>query len=67
MAQCGISDSVYYSRSRGIPRRRPLGIVYDRLDIDYWMSVFSVRRMREAGEKPDANIISGPYDIAVVE
>lgn len=42
-------------------------MIHDRLDIEHWKTIFSVQRMREAGEKPDANIISGPYDIAVVE
>jgi Domain of unknown function (DUF1963) len=42
-------------------------MIHDRLDIDHWKSVFSVQRMRETGEKPDAYIISSPYDIAVVE
>lgn len=42
-------------------------MIHEHLDIERWKSVFSLQRMREAGEKPDANIISGPYDIVVVE
>jgi hypothetical protein len=42
-------------------------MVHERLDVDHWKRVFSVPQMRQAGEKPDACIISGPYDIAVLE
>jgi hypothetical protein len=42
-------------------------MIHERLDMEHWKSVFSVQRMRETGEKPDAYIISSPYDIAVVE
>jgi len=42
-------------------------MIHKRLDIERWIQLFSVPRMREAGEKPEACIISGPYDIAVLE
>lgn len=42
---------------------------HSRLDIDYWKTVFSVTRLQEEahGTMPSVNIISGPYDIAVLE
>lgn len=42
---------------------------HEKLDITYWKSFFSVPRLREeaGGKAPDANIISGPYNIAVLE
>lgn len=44
-------------------------MLHQRLDIATWKSLFSVPRLRaEAGGKaPTANVISGPYDIAVLE
>jgi uncharacterized protein DUF1963 len=44
-------------------------MIHERLDIAYWKSFFSLRHLRQAaeGETPEACIISGPYDIAVLE
>ena len=48
-------------------------MIHERLDIDHWKSVFSLARLRDeargkpASMRPDACIISGPYDIAVLE
>jgi hypothetical protein len=42
-------------------------MVHARLDVDHWKQMFSVPQMRQAGQKPAACIISGPYDIAVLE
>lgn len=44
-------------------------MIHERLDIAYWKSFFSLRHLRNVrrGKTPEANIISGPYDIAVLE
>jgi hypothetical protein len=42
-------------------------MIHERLDIDHWKHLFSVPQMRQAGAKPEACIISGSYDIAVLE
>lgn len=42
-------------------------MVHERLEIDRWKHLFSVPQMLQAGAKPKACIISGPYDIAVLE
>ncbi len=44
-------------------------MIHERLDMAYWKSFFSLPRLRQAagGKTPGACIISGPYDIAVLE
>jgi uncharacterized protein DUF1963 len=48
-------------------------MIHERLDIAHWSSYFSLERLREeargqpAHMQPNACIISGPYDIAVLE
>jgi hypothetical protein len=48
-------------------------VIHERLDIAHWKSVFSLARLRDevrgkpASMQPTACIISGPYDIAVLE
>jgi len=44
-------------------------MIHERLDIVRWKSFFSIPRLRQAagGKTPEACILSGPYDIAVLE
>ena len=48
-------------------------MIHERLDLSYWKQIFSLAHLREEARgkppsrQPAANIISSPYDIAVVE
>jgi hypothetical protein len=47
-------------------------MIHERLDIAHWKSVFSLARLRDEARvrhqrQPEACVISGPYDIAVLE
>lgn len=44
-------------------------MIHERFDIEHWKSFFSLSRLRQiaGGRTPEASIISGPYDIAVLE
>jgi hypothetical protein len=42
-------------------------MLHEQLDIAHWKQVFSVARMRAAGQKPDDFNITGPRSIAVIE
>ena len=44
-------------------------MIHERLDIAHWKSFFSIPHLRQTagGKTPEASIISGPYDIAVLE
>lgn len=42
-------------------------MLHEQLDIAHWKQVFSVARMRAAGQKPEDFNITGPRSIAVIE
>lgn len=46
-----------------------LKMIHERLDIEHWKAFFSLSHLRRAtgGKVPEADSISGPYDIAVLE
>ncbi len=44
-------------------------MIHEQLDIAHWKSYFSVHGLRQSaeGKTPSVSMISGPYDIAVLE